>query len=289
MSYKKYVNYKNNIKVNIDLNQYKDHINNLINKKIEEKSKIIEVICNHEVARLIEQTEYPQAEVLKLALFTKNPKKINSKIENMKEWISKRTNFKFNDLVNLIETACYLDICENNKEKILSMYESFYYKKMILLSNKIEESIKNIKWKNYNIDIKGEIIKEEFIIENANLYVNEIKSLKISLEDYGKCHHIEESIYYKECLELSKEINKSFKKIGTFYIDASVNSKNIIESLKKEMNINLKGFLPEGAVLTKTPKENSWKIRINEENLIPLEDSYIVGQEGVCVRHIEKL
>ena len=86
-----------------------------------------------------------------------------------------------------------------------------------------------------------------------------------------------------------QKINKNLKKIGTFYIDPSVNSKNVIESLKKEMNINLKGFLPEGVILTKEPKENFFKIRINEENLIPLEDSYIVGQEGVCVRHIEKL
>lgn len=293
MSYQKYVNYKENIKVETNLDNYEEHLKKLVEKSI--GSKLKDVLCKQEVYSLSKELYYPRSEILKLAIFSEDVQKVNKELKTLKEWSIEFTDKDSNELISLVEaikSGFYIEVSQEDVDMAVSSYKKHYSKKLSSLAGVIESVIKEIKWKNNSILIEPIILENNFEINEVLLVINKQRSAVLDL-DASKGRTIQESIYFKEAnslIEAIKKFNPNKNKIVSFYLEGSKKNKKLVETIIKESSLGLKIYLPEGTKLTKERKEG-WHVKIDEKNILKTENDneYIVGSKEAQIKFIEKL
>jgi len=279
------------MKVEVCLETYKNHLWKQVNKKIDEGSKLKDIVCKEEVSSLLREVCYPYEEILKISIASDNPIKISKQLEDLKDWSSSRQTNKCKKLVSLLEeleAGRYLSISEEDMSRSIDAHESYYRNRIKTLAEQVGAASKSIKWKNY--DIKIEAVLEDLEVNEVYIYVEGEKSMILSLnEPSGR---VIESKYSSICESLLKALKeqKEKSKISTFYMPSSYHSNNILEDFKKQIVLGQKCYLPEGTILSKVKSNTSkWKIKLEENNLLKLEEGYVVGPEDARIRFIEKL
>ena len=294
MSLQKYINHKNKIKVEVCLEAYKNHLWKLINKKISEGSKLKEIICKQKILSALSETYYPQSDALRIAIVSDNSFRIGRHIEDIKDWNLSKNNIEFSKLVKLLElleSSRHLNIGEEDIQLSIKMHEDHYKKEIKQISDKIGSVAKQIKWRNYDIKLEALVITDSFSIDKIEVAIEEEPSIILRLENL-EGQIIKASKYAIICESLLEGI-KTFtenKKISTFYIENSHYKERLIEEAKKDLILGQRCYLPEGTILTKERQDNSsWMVKLEEKNLVFIEDRCIVGTKEIQIRFIEKL
>jgi len=292
MSYQKYINYKEQMKVEVCLEVYKNHLWKQINKKINEGVNLKDIVCKEEITSLLKEVSYPHEEIVRISIAADNPVSISKQLEKLKDWNESKKDPKCKKLINLmenLEAGYYVPASEDDIGQSIDAHEEHYKNKIKGLASKIESVAKKIRWRNYDIKLEA-VLTEGIGIEEVLVYVEGEKSIIVSIEDLsGK---VLDSKYSEACealIKALKEYNNN-KKISTFYVDSSYQNNKLLECKKKEMVLGQRCYLPEGTILSSVKEDKSrWKIKIEENNLLKIEEIYIVGSKEAQIRFIEKI
>jgi hypothetical protein len=293
MSYKKYLEHRENIKVEVCLEKYRSHLSELVNKKIiNEGCRSKELICKEKILDLVNETSYPKSEELRLVVLSDNSIKILKQLEALRNWNETKNEHACNELIhiiNLYESGRYSDPSENDAHMCVESYTKYYKRKLQLLANKLENSIKTIKWKNYNLKLEAVPEKNDFSISKAIALVDDQPKLIFNLDSISS-ELINKNEIKEEYIELANNFNKINKhEISTFYVDGASFKKGILESMKKEMSLGIKHYLKEGTKLSKQPfDKNCWKVKIDENNVVRLDEEYLIDSTDVLIRFLER-
>ncbi|NDD59493.1 MAG: hypothetical protein EBZ47_09685 [Chlamydiae bacterium] len=273
--------------VEVDIESYLDNVKSLIKKRLEEGKRLIDLVCKEHLDRVLEESLYPRAEIVKIILASKDIKKVEEQVENIKDWRGLRANSSSEKLLGLLEAivlGSYIDPSEEDESFLLKTYEETCRNKMVYLANTLEEAIHKVSWKNYRLKVVAVPHVDDLNTHEAKILVNDQEGLLFNLNN--KEAKVLDSVYFKECEKIKEAISMPKKEvISTFCLENGFD-KNRIESIKKEVAMGLRPYLLEGTALTKN--EGSWKVKLNEVDLMKVEDKYIVKERGALIRHIEK-
>jgi hypothetical protein len=286
MSYKKYIEFKENNKVEVCLDKYRQNMEDVVTKMVSSGCRAADIMCQEEIVEFLKEDLYPQSELTRIFLYSKNKDKINNQILKIKEWYkSKGEKGKTLYLINLLESGLYSSPGVSDIKMCLESYERYYKNKLNLLASKIESCLKNINWRNYESKLEAIPIKDGLKVEEAQFCVAGEPKLTFNLEYFNIRSHSSEEKYLK-LVEAFKQ--KEPCKISTFYLNDSFGGD--LGSMKKEMSLGIKQYLLEGTKLYREPRgeKNIWKVKLDESKLLRLEDEYIVGCEDALIRSLEK-
>lgn len=306
MSFNKYVEYKKEIKTQVSIESYKNKLNeeliHLSNKpdiiKLDELKK--NLVDENKISKLIEKFNYPYLEELRIALKTKNAKKIEKerkKISNFAE---------ASEVISLLlfyESFFYLnEISMKDIKKIIESYEDQTTEKLFDWAAKIDESKEKIKWHNYPTILEalypkngflpneflltiGDKFNKKFII---NLSSNKIKAINDEDDLPSSLKEDSENL----AAALLKETVKN--KVANLYMAAPKKDREKIENIKKELVLGIKQFLPFNSILYEEiiEKEDDfdiWKVRTDLNKLKKINDKYIALEEDVPLKWIKKI
>lgn len=136
MSYKKYVDFKNNLNCSIKTENYLNNIENYLNNQ---NFLLEDVFIKEYFIECAEQSGYPYCFGLKSTLYSNNKENTMLCLLKLKEWINKKNiNNEVNKIIELNKT--------NNKEQIKKLYEEICVKKIAPIKNVIDENIKKEKF-----------------------------------------------------------------------------------------------------------------------------------------------
>lgn len=195
MSYKKYIEIKENKKTEFSIEQYNnsliEELSGLLMNPSKDRIKFVknDTINELELTNWLEESQYPNSILLEMAVATHLVKKISQERKNLFDWASKNSNKaaeKINSMLLEYETSLYAEEINCIEiDKAINNY-SFHSKKRVQeLAEKIDKAVKNIIWHNHNVFVEalyptpeyGHIayLSEEAIITIGSTYKKQIK------------------------------------------------------------------------------------------------------------------
>lgn len=306
MSFKKYVEYKKEIKTQISIENYKNKLNeeliHLSNKpdiiKLNELKK--NLVDENKISKLLGKVNYPYLEELKIALKTNDAKKIEKERKKISNFV------ETSEVISLLlfyESFFYLNkISMKDINKIIESYENQITEKLFDWAEKIEESKEKIKWHNYPTILealypeKG-FLPNEFLLKigdkfNKKIIINLSSNKIITIDDKEELP----SSLREDSKNLAKELLKENvkNKVASLYMALPKKDREKIENIKKELVLGIKQFLPFNSILYEEiiEKEDDfdiWKVRTDLNKLKKTNDKYITLEEDVPLKWIKKV
>lgn len=305
MSYKKYLEYRNNLNSEICIEKYKNKLEENISDIVlkSRPNEIKELINEEDLFYLIEDVYYPYCDRLKIVLKMANLKKIVEERKKFTEWAEKNHNEKcdlIKSMLLLHECNFYSEVPLKDIKKSIEIHSNRCLKKMYELANKIDHVVKNIKWHNHHIKIeaippnKGNSLQEVLITIGRDhgkkivLDIDSYQTKKIEQET------IQGSIFYEDCERLLEGIKQKQKpKVINLFLKRSRKEREKMESIKKEIILGIKQYMPKGSVLYEDIKKDEkcdfWKIRTDESKLVKIEENYITTSENAPIKWMERV
>jgi hypothetical protein len=160
--------------------------------------------------------------------------------------------------------------------------------------------VKKIEWHNHHVKIEalppdvGNSLQEVLVTvggENGKKIVLDIGSYQVKRIEQET---IEGSIFYEDCERLLEGIKqKTQQKVINLFLKRPKKEKEKMESIKKEIVLGIKQYMPKGSVLYETIKEDSkydfWAIKTDESKLIKMEENYITNSEDAPIKWMERV
>lgn len=307
MSFKKYAEYKEKIKTEFTIEDYKNKLKESLSslakrpnivKMQELKDSIIDEI---ELSRLIEEVNYPHGEQLKSVLKT-NVAKISEerrKLINYLEGYENKNNI--NSSLLFYESIIYLDkISTKELDKILESYCSRALSTISELASRIDDVKEKIKWHNYPISLEAIFPQKGFLLNEAMLKIGKIFTKKYIINLNSKeINELEDEQEVPQSLKedsnnLTKNIFQELEKnqIAILYMSKPKSERIKLEEIKKQIVLGVKQFLPFNSNLFEQlveSNEDVWKVRIDLNKLKKVNDHYVALTDDVPIKWIERI
>lgn len=310
MSFKKYIEYKKDLKTIISIENYKNQLNedllSLLNKpniiKFEElKNNLVD---EFKLSKLLYEIEYPHAEKLKIIVKSNNSKKIAEERASICEW-GKLYEKDVSKIVNLLlfyESFFYSNkISIKDLNNLVESYSNQIMTKLLDLASKINDAKDKIKWHNYPIVLEAIYPEKGFLSQEALLKIGDDfnKKFIVSLNS-NQVKEIEDE---KEIPVSLKEdgnnlINKIFEenyknKIAILYMNRPKKERKKLENIQREIILGIKQSLPFNSILFENfhllEGHDVWKVRTDLNKLKQSNDQYVVLSEDVPLKWIERV
>jgi len=310
MSYKKYIEIKNQIKSEVSIEKYKEKLSENISALFLNPDPVVveqvkkNLIDEFEIQTLLQEKLYPNQERLMIAIKTGDPKKVAAERKSFNEWSFDRQDKlteKIKNILLLYENGFYSNtITSKEIDSIVNSYTTQSLRKVNEIGSSIDLTIDKIKWHNHNVLIEAIYPDQDFTPTEALVSVGSsyVKSFIVNLVDNQITNIPNDQLPKKlkedcDCLMENLFKNSKEKRIISLYFNTPINERKFIENIKKEIVLGVKQYLPYNTTLKKEATilegQDAWKVTLDESNIKRNGDVFLVLSEDVAVKWIKRI